>query len=380
MVGFTFLPQGIRVRSRWFPVLKMEWISGASLEKYIQQNLGNPRAILKLAERWKKLIRALARAGISHGDLQHGNVLVIGGKLCLIDYDGMFVPALAGYRSHERGHENYQHPRRGDEFGPGLDNFSAWVIYLSIVAVAYEPKLWAEFDGGDDCLLFRRRDFLERDRSRLVQALLCSNERRIRRLTSWFIRLMDYPSQQVPPLGARRVRLLATQVVAEPRLTALPGSGRPGRIAAVATSRLGAPGQSITPRKRPRRVAALAILGVGIALWVTVCHIDTAKAPRTLDAMETVHPRSDASVGTGAAADAAPHMQSVVVLSDGAELFESASRTGKASPLRGGAIVTILAESETWYQVRTARGDGWIEKQQARRARDDDHERAGGEL
>jgi thiamine kinase-like enzyme len=41
--------------------------------------------------------RALNRAGVAHGDLQHGNILVANGKPKLIDYDGMYVPALRAY-------------------------------------------------------------------------------------------------------------------------------------------------------------------------------------------------------------------------------------------------------------------------------------------
>ena len=54
----------------------------------------------------------LERAGIAHGDLQHGNIFVVDDELKLIDYDGMFVPRLAGCRSNELGIEHYQHPQR----------------------------------------------------------------------------------------------------------------------------------------------------------------------------------------------------------------------------------------------------------------------------
>jgi TPR repeat protein len=202
-VGFTFQPQGIRVRSEWLPILKMEWIHGDSLVKHIEQNLRSPAALINLATRWIEMVRALQQARISHGDLQHGNVLVIGGGLRLIDYDGMFVPALAGRPSHEKGHENYQHPLRETDFGPGLDNFSAWVILLSILAVAHEPQLWAKFRGGDECLLFRKRDFLEPDRSVLIQALLNSREQRIQSLTSLFRTLIYLPPHQVPSLDGQ---------------------------------------------------------------------------------------------------------------------------------------------------------------------------------
>src|SRR5439155_9947810 len=98
--------------------------------------------------------------GISHGDLQHGNVLVVGGELRLIDYDGMFVPEFAGTMSKECGHLNYQHPARTEfDYGPSLDNFSSWVIAVSLAAVCVHPELWTKYSGGDECLIFRREDF-----------------------------------------------------------------------------------------------------------------------------------------------------------------------------------------------------------------------------
>ena len=81
----------------------------------------------------------LRAANIAHGDLQHGNVVVVGDQLRLLDYDGMFVPALANKQSNECGHRNYQLPKRSRwDYGPHLDHFSAWVIYVSLVAVAVQ--------------------------------------------------------------------------------------------------------------------------------------------------------------------------------------------------------------------------------------------------
>src|SRR5436305_8445438 len=113
-----------------------------------------------LAIRFAELVGELRAAGIAHGDLQHGNILVApGGDLRLTDYDGMYVPALSGLESNELGHRNYQHPgRRRSEFGPHLDDFSSWVIYASLTALSIDPVLWGRLDGGDECLLIRSRD------------------------------------------------------------------------------------------------------------------------------------------------------------------------------------------------------------------------------
>lgn len=181
MADFSFLPRGIHVRGRWLPIVKMEWIQGESLERYVGRHRNEPERLFCLAAEWLDLLMALRRAGVAHGDLQHGNVLVTDEGLRLVDYDGMCVPALEGRASHERGHANYQHPGRDTGFfDTRLDAFSGWVVWLSLVALAHEPSLWERFRGGDDCLLFRRADFAAPDRSPLFQALRASSNETLR--------------------------------------------------------------------------------------------------------------------------------------------------------------------------------------------------------
>jgi serine/threonine protein kinase len=201
MVDFTFLKEGIRVKGNWYPILKMEWISGDPLHVFIERNLGNPNALLRLAQSWVAMVDELQQAGIAHGDLQHGNVLVVGNSLKLIDYDGMFVPTLKGKPSAEVGQPNYQLPIRGvNDFGPYLDNFSAWVILISIVATAHNPNLWTAFKGGDECLLFRRRDFEAPDHSPLFQSLTKSRDSQIAALANLFRTFLSLTCATVPPL------------------------------------------------------------------------------------------------------------------------------------------------------------------------------------
>lgn len=207
-VGFTFLRQGIRIRGQWYPILKMEWVQGEPLHLFIEKHIGNPNALLSLAGRWVQMMRTLKQASIAHGDLQHGNVFVVGGDLRLIDYDGMYVPALSGQVSHEIGHRNYQHPLRTvSDFGPHLDNFSAWVIYLSLIALTVEPTLWQRFGGGDECLLFRQKDFERPEDSDTLHTLETCRDDRIRSAATLFKSLLYFGPQQVPPLDGQMVPL-----------------------------------------------------------------------------------------------------------------------------------------------------------------------------
>ena len=46
----------------------------------------------------------LHSVGFSHGDLQHGNIMVNSeGKLFLVDYDSMFVPGLENVSDEIKG-------------------------------------------------------------------------------------------------------------------------------------------------------------------------------------------------------------------------------------------------------------------------------------
>lgn len=201
-VSFNYLSKGIDVKGTKYPLLKMEWVNGESLSAYIERNVRNATALLTLADKWMKMLHSLQAAGIAHGDLQHGNVLVVAGELRLIDYDGMFVPALRGRTSHEIGQKNYQHPRRaGSDFGPQLDNFSAWVVYLSLIALSVHPELWGKYDGGDECLIFRKDDFEDPGSSAVLRDLSNSSNNDIQALAELFISFCALPPLGIPPLG-----------------------------------------------------------------------------------------------------------------------------------------------------------------------------------
>ncbi len=207
-VGFEFLAQGIRIRGAWYPILKMEWIDGEPLNMFIERNLTSPGALQALAGQWRDTLAALRQHGIAHGDLQHGNVLVADGRIRLIDYDGMYVPALHGLMSHEEGHRNFQHPlRTGSDFGPHLDAFSGWVVLLSLVALGVDPRLWQRLNAGDECLLFRRDDFENPSRSAAFQAILAARTPELRSIARQVKSFLALPVAQVPALDAAPLTL-----------------------------------------------------------------------------------------------------------------------------------------------------------------------------
>jgi hypothetical protein len=170
-VNFQFLKQGIQIRSNWFPVVKMQWADGDLLHSHIEKQLRYPASLAALRGKWVILVRHLEAAQVAHGDLQHGNILVRGGSIQLVDYDGMWVPALKGRKATETGHRAYQHPERSEQdYGLEIDRFSALVIYLSLAALEKDATLWERFHTGDN-LIFVREDFLQLGRSAIWQQL-----------------------------------------------------------------------------------------------------------------------------------------------------------------------------------------------------------------
>lgn len=209
-VEFHFLSQGIRLRGQWFPVLKMDWIEGERLDVYVARHLNDTAALVELARQFTQLADALRRARIAHGDLQHGNLLVVNDRLRLLDYDGMFVPALAGRDSNEVGQPNYQHPIRGaHDYGPHLDNFSVWVIALSLLALAVEPGLRSRFNSGGEALLFERSDFVNPSDSKTLTVLQQSSNPTLRHLTLTFVPyLFARDLKAIPALEPNALALL----------------------------------------------------------------------------------------------------------------------------------------------------------------------------
>jgi hypothetical protein len=183
-VNFQFLKQGIQIGSNWFPIVKMQWAEGELLHSHIEKQLRYPTSLAALRAKWVTLVRQLEAAQVAHGDLQHGNILVRGGSILLVDYDGMWVPALKGRHATETGHRAYQHPdRSAEDYGQEIDRFSALVIYLSLAALERDVTLWERFHTGDN-LIFVREDFQQFGRSPIWQQLRRIGSREIDQLAA----------------------------------------------------------------------------------------------------------------------------------------------------------------------------------------------------
>ena len=202
-VDFDYLPDGVRVGGYWYPLLKMEWASGRPLDEWVRAHLQNSVAVGKLCDGFKDTLCQMRADGIAHGDLQHGNLLIQDDlSIRLVDYDGMFVPALAGLECPEIGHRNYQHPgRTKDDFGPYLDNFAAWSIYVSLFSLSRDASLMQAVLGGDEALLFRQFDYKNPTRSRAFAVLEEHSDREIVDLARKFRGMLALSPQAVPYLN-----------------------------------------------------------------------------------------------------------------------------------------------------------------------------------
>ena len=161
-VDFTYLEDELWVQTdneegQGYPVVLMEWVEGKTLDNYLEQicTQNNTPALKNLYFQFCNLAWWLQQQPIAHGDIKHDNLIVMpDGKLKLIDYDGVFVPALRGRKANEMGSPCYQHPKRDTYFfDKNLDDFSLLVLQITLLALQQEPKLFTEHYNGDGIIL-----------------------------------------------------------------------------------------------------------------------------------------------------------------------------------------------------------------------------------
>ena len=143
-----------------FPVLLMDWIDGETMETYIAENYQNGYAMAMLCYRFCKMAAWLRSQPFAHGDIKPDNIMVRpDGNLTLVDYDGMFVPAMKGQKSPTIGTKDFSHPLRTvDDFDETIDDSALASIALSLKAISLKPSLLDEY-GAADRLLFSVNDY-----------------------------------------------------------------------------------------------------------------------------------------------------------------------------------------------------------------------------
>ena len=155
-----------------FPVLLMDWIEGETMETYVAANYTDTHAMSMLCYRFCKMAAWLRSQSFAHGDIKPDNIMVRpDGTLTLVDYDGMFVPAMKGQKSPTIGTKDFSHPLRNiDDFDETIDDFALASIALSLKAISLNPSLLQTY-GASDRLLFSAADYLDLSKSNTFTAL-----------------------------------------------------------------------------------------------------------------------------------------------------------------------------------------------------------------
>ena len=155
-----------------FPVLLMDWIEGETMETYIAENYTDSYEMSMLCYRFCKMAAWLRSQSFAHGDIKPDNIIVRpDGTLTLVDYDGMFVPAMKGQKSPTIGTKDFSHPLRTiDDFDETIDDFALASIALSLKAISLDSSLLQSY-GASDRLLFSATDYLDLSKSKIFAAL-----------------------------------------------------------------------------------------------------------------------------------------------------------------------------------------------------------------
>ena len=221
-VEFAYVARGIRIEAARLPIVRMQWVEGETLLGYVARRRADPHALAHLREQLGAFAEEGERSGYAHGDIQHRNFMVTpDGALKLVDYDGMYVPALRHLRAADGGHPHFQLPSRpAGDFGPRMDRFPLAVIDLSLEALQEAPGLFDKFHRGEN-LILSQGDFLDPANSPVLNAMV-----RIPRLAARvaaFSEVCGLPANAIPSLPAFRAMTGAAAVPLLRRHPAGPG-------------------------------------------------------------------------------------------------------------------------------------------------------------
>lgn len=191
-VDFDYVENALQVPDAYdacqqIDALRMEWVSGKNLIDYLNEIIISAKddaqkksEVSSLAEKFKDMVISLHNSHISHGDLQHGNIMVtVDGALKLVDYDSVYVPTFTNEKQITSGLVGYQHPCRknNNQIATEKDDyFSEYIIYAALLAYAEDLSLWEELGDEENprdeySLLFKESDLLNPQQSEIFEKI-----------------------------------------------------------------------------------------------------------------------------------------------------------------------------------------------------------------
>ena len=206
LVSFRYIDKELFVDSSQtdeteFPVLLMDWVEGITLDKYMRENLYDQYTLEMLAYRFSQLAQWLIPQPFAHGDLKPDNILVReDGTLVLVDYDGMYVPAMKGQKARELGSPDFRHPLRTEnDFDEHIDDFPLASILFSLKAISINPALLERY-GATARLLLSEKDYQDINKCLLLEKIYPTEDTFLNSLINVLIILLERTDiRSVPP-------------------------------------------------------------------------------------------------------------------------------------------------------------------------------------